>query len=64
MEDAADGQPAQIIAVIEVGDQHLQHRVGIAHRRGDVLQDGFKQRAQIVRRIFERLLATPVLALA
>ena len=44
VEDAADGQAAQVIAVVEVGHQQLQHGVGIALRRRDVLHDGFEQR--------------------
>ena len=57
-------QAAQVVAVIQVGDEHLQDGVGIAGRRRDVLQDGVEQRAQIGGRIFHAcVLATPVLAM-
>ena len=33
VEDAADGEAAEVVAVVEVGDQDLQRRLGIAARR-------------------------------
>ena len=64
VEHAADGQAAQVIAVIEIGDQQLQDRIGIARRRRDVLQDGFEQRAQVGRmRLPWTVFAMPAFAL-
>ena len=57
VEDAADGQAAQVVAVVEVGHLQLQHAVRIAGRAGAVLQDGFKQRLQIRGWIFQGSLA-------
>src|SRR5271157_4645229 len=56
IENAADGQAAQVIAVIQVGHQHLEHAIGIAHGRRNVLDDGVEERTQVVRRIVERTL--------
>jgi len=44
--DPSDGEPAQIIRVIDVGDEHLERR--IAHDRGrDPLQDLIEEGPQI-----------------
>ena len=54
----------EVVAVIEVGDQHLQYAVRIAHRRRDVLEDGVEQRAQIGGRVLHAgACAMPVLAM-
>ena len=47
VEDAADGQASQVIAVIEIRHQQLQDAVGIAGGRRDLLEDGFEQRAEV-----------------
>src|ERR1035438_2692408 len=52
VDHAADAQTAEIIAVIQVGDQHLQHAVRVAHGWRNVLHDGVEQRPQIGSRIF------------
>ena len=56
LKDAPDRQPSQIVAVIQVRHQHLQHAVRIARRRRDMLQDRVEQRLQIVRIVFHRSL--------
>jgi hypothetical protein len=61
-EDAPDGQAPQVVAVIQVGDQHLQHLVRIARRLGDMPQDGVEQRLQVGRGSSMEFFATPVLA--
>src|ERR1035441_4753318 len=49
---AADTEAAQIVAVIQVGDEHLQHAVRVAHGWRDVLHDGVEEGPQIGGRIF------------
>ena len=48
VEDARNRQPTEIVAVVEIGDQHLQRTVGIAGRQGNGIDDGVEQRAQIL----------------
>ena len=48
VEDAADGDAAEIVAGVQVGDQHLQRRRRIALRRRHVLDDGVEERPQIL----------------
>ena len=50
VEDAADRDAAEVVARIEVGDEQLQRRVGIAARRRHVLDDRVEQRAQVLAR--------------
>ena len=45
--DATDGRRAAVLVIVQRGDQHLQRRVGIDHRRGDIAQDGVEQRLQV-----------------
>src|ERR1017187_2461408 len=52
VDHAADAQAAEIIAVIQVGNQHLQDAIRVAHGRRNVLHDGVEQRPQIGGRIF------------
>ena len=53
VEDARDGQAAEIVAVVEIGDQHLQRPVGIARGLGNGRDDGFKQRPQVLAGLVE-----------
>ena len=46
--DAADADPADVVAVVERGDQHLQRGVGVDLRRRHVLQDRLEQRLHVV----------------
>src|SRR5262245_6430785 len=39
VEDPADGQPAEIVTVIQIGDENLQLGMGSTFRRGDGLDD-------------------------
>ena len=48
VEDAADGDPAEVVARIEIRDQHLQRRLGIAARRRHVIDDGVEERPQVL----------------
>ncbi len=50
VEDAADGDAAQVVARIEVRDQELQRRVERSHRRRHVLDDRVEQRPKIFAR--------------
>ena len=43
----ADRNTAHIFIIIQTADQHLERCVQIHLRRGDILQNGFKQRLQI-----------------
>ncbi len=48
VEDARDGQPPEVIAVIEIRHQDLQRAIGVAGGRRDGLHDGIEQRLQIL----------------
>ncbi len=48
VEDAADGDAADVIARIEVRDQELQRCVGVAARRRHVVDDRVEKRPQIL----------------
>ena len=41
--DAADGHAADILAVVDGGDEHLEGRVHVGLRRGDILEDGVEE---------------------
>ena len=48
--DTADGDAADKLVVVDGRHEHLERRVDILFRRGDVLQDRLEQRAQILAR--------------
>ena len=48
--DAADADTADELVVVDGGNQQLQRRVRVALRSGDVVEDGFKQRPQVLAR--------------
>ena len=48
--DAADGDAADELVVVDGRHEHLERRVDILFRRGDVLEDRLEQRAQILAR--------------
>ena len=48
VEDAADGDASEVVARIEVGDEHLQRRLRVAARRRHVLDDRVEQRPQVL----------------
>ena len=50
VEDAADGDAAQVVARVEVGDQQLQRRRHVAARRRHMRDDGVEQRPQVLAR--------------
>ena len=41
--DATDGHAADILVVVNGGDEHLERRVHIGLRRGDILKDRVEQ---------------------
>ena len=47
LKDAANGDAAEVIGVIEIGDQNLQRAFGVARGRGNGVDDGLEQRLQI-----------------
>ena len=47
LKDAADGDAAEVIGVIEIGDQDLQRALGVAGSLGNGGDDGLKERLQI-----------------
>ena len=47
VEDAADRDASQVVARVEVGDEQLQRRVGVAPRRRHVVDDRVEQRPQV-----------------
>ena len=53
VEDAADCDAAQVVAVIQIGDQQLQYSFRISGRTRNVLDDGVEKRLQIVRLVLE-----------
>ncbi len=53
VEDARDGQPSEVVAVVEVRHQHLQRPVGVARRMRNRLDDRFEQRLQILARLVD-----------
>ena len=64
VENARNGQAAEVVAVVEIGDQDLQRRGGISGGRRNGLDDGFKQRLKIDRPGTSRsVVAVPSLAL-
>ena len=44
LDDPADGQAAEVLGGVEVGDDRLQRGVGIAGRLGQRVDDGLEQR--------------------
>ena len=44
LDDPADRQPTEVVGRVEVGDEGLQGRVGIARRAADGGDDGLEQR--------------------
>ena len=48
VEDAANGDAAKVVAIVEVGDQQLKVRLGSHCRRRDVFHDRVEERAQIL----------------
>src|SRR5262249_23246301 len=57
---APNGEAAEIVAVIEIGDQQLEDGVGIALRRRDVFDDGVEEGLQVLGIIFGRHLGDAV----
>src|SRR6185503_5780205 len=54
VEDAADGQAAQVVARVEIGDERLQRRVGRPARRRDVVDHRIEQWTQVRTRLLQR----------
>ena len=48
LEDAADAEPAQVVAVVEVRDQQLQGAVGVSARRRQARHESIEERPQIL----------------
>ena len=51
VEDAADRDASEVVARVEVGDEHLQRRIGIAPRRRHAVDDGVEERPQVLARL-------------
>ena len=51
VEDARNRQATEIVAVIQIGHQHLQRAIGIALGLRDGVHDGVEQRPQILARL-------------
>ena len=51
IEDPRDRQPAEVFAVVEIGDKDLQRTVPIARRVGYVVDDRFEEGTEIGRGI-------------
>ncbi len=56
VEDAADAQAAQVVAVVQVRDQQLQDPLGRSRRRRDRGEQGIEERPQVVARAVGLLL--------
>ena len=48
VEDAANGQAAQIVGIVQIGHQHLEGLVGIVFWSGNLAEDGFKEGLEIL----------------
>ena len=51
LKDAADGDAAEVIGIVEIRDQNLQRALGIARRFRDRIHDRLEQRLQIHSRL-------------
>ena len=49
--NSADADPADIFVIVDGGDEHLQRLLGITLRRGDIVDDGIKERIEIHTRL-------------
>ena len=47
LKDAADGDAAEVIRVVEIGDQNLQRAFGVAGGGGNGVDDGLEERLQV-----------------
>ncbi len=52
-DDAPDGEATHVVVVIDVADEDLQRRVGIARRHGHLLEDQIEQRREVLRLVLE-----------
>ncbi len=48
VEDAPDGNASQVLARVEVGNEHLQRRLGVSTRRRHMVHDRLEERPKIV----------------
>ena len=46
--DLADGDAADVVVPVDVGDEHLEAAFGLGHGRGDVIDDLLEQEAHVV----------------
>ena len=53
--DAADADTADIVVIVDRGDEHLHGRRGVALRRGNIVDDGIEQRVEIHARLVRRV---------
>src|SRR6185503_5948339 len=44
----ADGQPAEVVRRVQVGDQGLERSVGVTGRRRDGVEDGVEEGGEVV----------------
>ena len=47
LKDAADGDAAEVIGVVKIGDKNLERALGVSGGGGNGVDDGFKERLQI-----------------
>jgi hypothetical protein len=64
LEDAADGDAAKVIRIIEIGDQNLQRAVGVAGGRGMVETIASKSGCRSTPGVAGSRVAVPALATA
>ena len=63
LEDAANRDAAEVIGIVEIGDQDLKRAFGIAGGRGNGIHDALEQRLQVGAGLGEiSVVAVPVLA--
>ncbi len=53
--DAANGHAADILVIVDGGDEHLERRVHVRLRRGDILENGIEQGLEIRPRHIRRV---------
>ena len=51
--DSSDADAADVVVVLDRADAHLEHLVHVAVRRGNVLEQRFKHRRDILARLFK-----------
>ena len=52
----ADRDPADVVAPVDVGDQHMEGLLGLGEGRGDVIEDGLEEGAHVLGGVLQVLI--------